>query len=351
MKFRYALVALLLAVPVSPAAAHQGDPFVFARIDAIDPAVPGLTVEVRTGPADQLLLVNDTGTPVEVLDADGEPFLRIGPDDVSADVTSAAWHLSNSPEGTARTPAPGPPFWRTVARGSSWGWFDHRMHDREYDTTLVETVTRLADWTVPLRVGEREVTVRGHTERRPWEGSFRSRLAEPLPDLDVDVADGRVPGLFARWHGSGTVVIYGIDGEPFARLGPRGTEVNEASPTWRDDQQLRGVALAPYVEENGPRWHDTGADGILVWLDRRLAYAPGVPSADVLRAREPVTVVEWDIRVDMDGTTRHLQGVTEWVPFPKSGRDRGDWRLPLFAGLLGVFGAGVGLLLGRRLRR
>jgi hypothetical protein len=45
--------ALLTALLVGPVArAHTGDPSIVTRIDAVAPALPGVTIEVRAGVAD-----------------------------------------------------------------------------------------------------------------------------------------------------------------------------------------------------------------------------------------------------------------------------------------------------------
>lgn len=311
---RAALAAFLLVTAV-PVAAHQGDPWVYTVVDEITPPLPGVTVEVRVGVADQLLVVNPSNDPVEVLDAGGRPFLRIGPDVVEADTGNPSWHTSNSPLGLARVPAGTAPRWRVVAKGDSWGWFDHRLHDRAFGLPANDAVNaRLADWTVPLRHAGLEHLVRGHVEYRPSLGTFRARYAALPPDTNLDVFDGKVPGLFLGYAGEGTMTVYGIDGAPFARLGPARTEVNEASATWQDDQRLRGnVPMLP-ADPAKPHWRSLGRDQPVVWLDRRLAYAPGLPPPDVLRSRRVTTMVEWDIRADVNGVTHYIQGVTEWLP-------------------------------------
>lgn len=317
MAWRAALAAVLAAASLAvPANAHEGDPNVFTRVDAITPPLPGVTVEVRAGVADQLLVVNTTDQPVEVLNDAGRAFLRIGPETVQADHNVADWHTSNSPLGLARTPAPTTKQdWRVVARGNSWGWFDHRLHDRAYQRPpSATTTTRLADWAIPLRHGGRAVAVKGHVEYRPVLGAFRARVAKVPDGVDLDALDGRVPGLFLRWTGTGTLTVRGIEGEPFARLTPQGTEVNDASATWQDDQRLRGKPVTTPADPATPRWRREVPEALLTWLDRRLAYAPGVPPDDALRSSRPTTVVEWDIAVDVDGEPGFLQGVTTWVP-------------------------------------
>jgi hypothetical protein len=160
------------------------------------------------------------------------------------------------------------------------------------------------------------VTVRGHVEYRPLLGAFHSTATKAPPGVALDVLDGRVPGLFLRWTGTGTLVVRGIAGEPFARLTPQGTEVNDASATWQDDQRLRGAPppATPADARAAPRWRRRSTTPQLTWLDRRLAYAPGFPPDDVARDPHPTTLVEWDIAADVDGTPVHLTGTTVWQP-------------------------------------
>lgn len=305
---RRLLVALLLLLPAVPAHAHDNDPSVVARLDAVEPPLAdGVVVEVRAGVADQLLLVNPTPTPVEVVGMDGRPFLRIGANGVEADVASPDWPLSNSPAGLASTPPPGRPAqWRLVSREHSWGWFDHRLHPASNLLTAgvrrARRVVRLADWSVPLRQGTTRALARGHVEYRPVLGAFRSRVTAVPDGVHAEALDGRVPGLFVTWRGTGTLTLAGIDGEPFARFSRDGVDVNEASATWQDDQRLRGHSLT--VVAQGPRWRHVSDTPSLTWLDRRLAYAPGVPPDDAID-RE-TTLVEWSVG--------GIRGETVWVP-------------------------------------
>jgi hypothetical protein len=94
-----------LTVPAIPAGAHPSDPSVRPVIDAVDPAVPGVTVQLAASVTAQLVVSNPTPTPVSVLDVNDEPFLRIGPEGVSANKSSPWWYLTNSPNGDATTPA------------------------------------------------------------------------------------------------------------------------------------------------------------------------------------------------------------------------------------------------------
>ena len=307
-----------------PAGAHRTDPTIVTRVDEVVPPLTDVVLAVRAGVADQLLLVNRGTLPVFVLDSAGEPFLRIGPDRVDARVDSPDWPGSLNPFGTAARPTPptaatpaAPRGWEPVGRGASWAWFDHRLHEHDLAVTVpmrrARRPVRLGEWTVPLLRGGTLHTAYGHVEYRPVTGAFRSRATEWPQGAEVDVLDGRVPAVRMRWRGSGTLLVRGAEGEPFARFAATGVEVNERSATWRDDRALRGQPLAP-TDERAPRWTRQGTEPVLTWLDRRLAYATGLPPDDVARRREPTTLVEWELPAEVDGRPVRLAGETAWHP-------------------------------------
>lgn len=101
-------------------------------LDAVQPALPGLTVQIAARVTAQLVVANPTPTTLSVLDGDGQPLLRIGPEGVLANRSSPWWYLTNSPNGDAPIPAdaqPGaPPRWERVSADPAWGWFEHRLH-------------------------------------------------------------------------------------------------------------------------------------------------------------------------------------------------------------------------------
>jgi len=347
------------AAPAVPAYAHGSDPTVVARIDEVAPPVDGVVVQVRAGVADQLLVVNDTDAPVEVLDSDGNEFIKVFRDHVEANVRSAAWQTSLQPlppfdVKTFPPGARGTVPWVTVARHGSWGWFDHRMHDTDRTELTAQmraarTPVRIADWTVPLRHRGRTHLVKGHVEHRPVVGAFRTRVVSKPEGVDVDVLDGRVPGLFVRWKGSGTLLVKGVDGTPFARFHDSSVEVDEASTTWREDRALRGENPPLRAE---PHWAERPGESSLTWLDRRLAYMPGVPPDDVARSTKPTTMVEWDVPVEIDGRAATISGETTWHPAlaGEGGSSRAGLAAAVAAGAAAVVVVTV-VARGRRRRR
>jgi len=82
-----AVFASAVVVP-TPAFAHDLPPNVLTVLDGVSPAAPGVTVQVARSVADQLVVQNTTANDLEVLASTGEPFLRIGPHGVDANLNS-----------------------------------------------------------------------------------------------------------------------------------------------------------------------------------------------------------------------------------------------------------------------
>jgi hypothetical protein len=361
---RPAAVALLLAAALgtlvrpAPVAAHEVDPSVRTVIDEVVPAVDGLVVSVGTSVTTQLLVTNDTDQVLEVLADTGEPFLRIGPEGVEANLASPSWYLTNQPFAAQPPPADAAPDaparWATVGSGRSWGWFDHRLHP-------APVLGGLADgerpaFRIPLRLGGEPVTVHGHLERRATVVRFSAALVA-MPDastgLVVQVLEGRAPGLFLRYDGPGEAVVEGADGEPFLRLGPAGAEVNRRSPTWIFTAQARGEDLAEASADPtaAPAWASVSSSPSYAWLDPRAL----IEEADVARSGASL---DWRVPVDVAGRRVELVGrsVAQVVPVADLTDDADDDDAPGVAAALVAVAAVATLALvawlarGRRVR-
>ncbi len=317
-------------------------------IDEVAPAVEGIHVEVGTSVTTQLIVANDTDETLEVLDDTGQPFLRVGPEGVDANLAAPAWYLTNQPFG-GEVPREGvgtdaPARWAHVSTQRSWGWFDHRLHPTAIAGVLEED--RRPTFEVPMRLGDRALVVRGHLEARTTVQRFTAAL-RAVPDaasgLVVQLLQGRAPGLFVRYEGPGTVVVQGADGEPFVRLGPAGAEVNRRSPTWLYAAQARGEDLAGVdVDPAGePEWAPVAPTPSYAWLDPRTLIEEA--------GDEPVTL-DWVVPVDVDGRQVEIVGTSTAVVTPLSalaGADQGDDRR---GWLLAAVGAGTAATLALVLR-
>lgn len=306
----------LIAAP--PVPAHEVDPNILTVIDEVVPNVAGVDVTVATSVTTQLIVVNETEEWLEVLAITGEPFVRIGPAGVEANLASPSWYLTNQPFGAAGPP-PGaspdaPPRWAAVSAEQSWGWFDHRLHPQAMTSVLGEE--RPPTFEVPMRLGDTDLVVRGHLEQRTSAPRFGAELlAIPPPEtgLVVQLLQGRAPGLFVRFDGAGTVVVDGADGEPFLRLGPNGAEVNRRSPTWVFTAQAQGADLDGVEADASaaPEWQQASPTPSFAWLD---------PRALIAQVGDEAQALEWVVPVSIDGRGADIRGVST-VSFFELGPD------------------------------
>lgn len=303
-------VAALVLLPQAPARAHASDPQVVTVLDRVEPALPeGVVVQVAAGVAVQLVADNPTDRPLEVLGEGGRPFLRLSRRGVEGDVGSPDLATSGNPVGGGRRAA-GPVRWTLLSRGTSWGWFDHRLHPADLGAPADRTrAQELAGWSVALRYGGRPVTASGQVRFAPVRGTLQVTVDPPPPGVQAQVLQGRLPGLFLSAAPGTSVTVLGADGEPFVELGPV-SRVNTASRTHVGDRQARGEAAGPaggrtvYAPLTGPS-HS--------WLDARLAADGAVPDA-VVRAGRTATLRRWEVPVVVDGRPAALGGEVRWVP-------------------------------------
>jgi hypothetical protein len=161
VRWAASLAAVLSALAVAPAGAHQGNPNFRSVIRAVTPTVPGLQVRVL-GYDENFELTNDSGRTVVVHGYQGEPYARVLPDGtVQENVRSPAVYLDEDRFGETAVPASAnpklPPRWRTLDRTGRFRWHDHRMHwmARSLPPKVHDTSRRtfIFDYAIPLTVG------------------------------------------------------------------------------------------------------------------------------------------------------------------------------------------------------
>jgi hypothetical protein len=162
-----AAAALLLGTPA--AFAHQGSPNFLSQVNAIEPAVAGIDVSVLNRD-DSLLLHNTSGRTVVIEGYSREPYARIdGDGTVWVNTDSEAHYVNQERDGRVEVPSDvdseGPPRWKEISRSGRFEWHDHRMHwmaesDPE-QVTDKDARTKVFDWQVPLRVGDRDARITG----------------------------------------------------------------------------------------------------------------------------------------------------------------------------------------------
>ena len=147
-----------------------------ARVLAVRPPVPGLTVEVVDA-GSRLRLVNTGPRDVVVLGYQLEPWLWVGPRGVFENSRSPTLQMAGPRRADSPPPAavdPGAPTsWRQVDAGQSVAWHDHRAHwEADEPPTQVRrapgsTHVVIPQWTVKLRSGGRLVDVVGEVRWVP----------------------------------------------------------------------------------------------------------------------------------------------------------------------------------------
>ncbi|GAC1445360.1 MAG: hypothetical protein NVS3B26_12990 [Mycobacteriales bacterium] len=259
--------------------------------------------------AAQLVVDNPTDVPLEVLGATGQPFLRISRAGVFGNLGSPDFYATATPNGGPDRGSGADRFVQ-ISGGSSWGWYDHRLHPVAVTAPAdLRRMSRLASFEVPLRYGAAATTVRGHLEYRPLLGQFDDTITSVPTGLTASVLQGRLPGLFVTVTAAMTVL--GRDGEPFVRSDGRALSVNTASRTYVEDQQARGVAAGPPAVT--PRWRALPGR-TFTWLDERLRFPSAAPPPAALKTAAPSTVGTWTIPVSLPGSTTALRGQMRWVP-------------------------------------
>lgn len=175
-------VGLLVAL-AGPAAADPAGPTNYrSRVTGTDPAVDAVDVRVFGGDSYVVLEV-EPGHRVVVYGYRHDPdagvddrFLRIDEQGrVFVNRRSPAAYLNQDRYGDVELPADvdasAPPEWEQVADGGVWAWHDHRIH--WMSPQLPPQVSpdggaqEVFEWSLPLQVDGRDVTVAGELSWRP----------------------------------------------------------------------------------------------------------------------------------------------------------------------------------------
>jgi hypothetical protein len=169
------VAVLLLGAPA--ALAHQGNPNYRSDVKRVAPPIRGLSVTVVNFD-DSLLLQNESGHNVVVLDYEDKPYARIGADHtVEVNTNSKAYYLNNDRYAAASVPAGlgSRPKWKFVSRTGRYQWHDHRIHwmspnadpPQLHDKSVK---THILDWKVPMMVDGRPASIQGSLTWVPLPG-------------------------------------------------------------------------------------------------------------------------------------------------------------------------------------
>ena len=359
------LAALLTSAP-SPASAHEFGPDIRVRLDPLPALLDPLTVEIVTSIAPQLAVGNTTDDPVEFLDADGVPFLRIGPDGTEANFDNADFYLTQDPLGARAVPerargSGDPPTWGRISASPEWAWFDHRMHPQNVVQLRVPEPspdgTVLSSFEIPVRYRGETVDLAGNIVQQPQVGRLVSevRSAPEVAGVDVTLLQGGTPGLFVAADPDREVVVLGRAGEPFLRFVDGVVEANVRSPSWYDSgrsPRYDDPSRAPVLDAGAPpEWREVSSAPRFGWIETRGLYGRGTAGDDLQQAGVEQDLVDWSVPVLVDGERFEVTGVTRFELLDEF-RDEGPeglalW-IPLGLGAAGLVTVAVVLLRRRR---
>jgi hypothetical protein len=116
-------------------------------------------------------------------------------------------------------------------------------------------------------------------------------------------------------HSGKTVVVYGYDREPYARVLADGTvQVNQRSPAlaFNDDehQHLTPPTKAP---AGPPRWHTLDRSGRFEWHDHRIHWRKPALPPQVTDTSKQTKIFDWSVPVQVAGTSGAVAGTLTWV--------------------------------------
>jgi hypothetical protein len=276
-----------------------------------------MRLEVYQTVAQQLMIENDTGVALEVLDDRGVPFIRIGPAGAEGNFGAPAWYLAVNP-GTvvpANLRSASEARWRQVAAQPALAWFDSRL-DTSHARLTPEILARAATadvgrWEIPVRVDGQAQTLRGTFRYEPPTGAYHSRLTSPrevAPGVQVTLLPGRAPGLMLSNSSALNVVVYGEHGEPFLRIGPNGVDANVNSATWWSSARSARPQPSTFDPAARPQWNKVAPMPRFSWIEPRAADAPGVGAPAQIERH-------WTVPLQVGDESVQVTGVGAWRPF------------------------------------
>jgi hypothetical protein len=158
------------------ASAHTGGPLGYtSRVISMTPNPALVEFDVLEGD-DQVYLYNRGKGLVEVPGYGGEPYLRVTPGGVFRNRNSPATYENLDRYGEQPLPAnaksTAKPVWEKLSDRPAVAWHDHRMHWMNRVPPIAvrnapTTSHHIQDWTIPIRVRGRTITIRGTLDYSP----------------------------------------------------------------------------------------------------------------------------------------------------------------------------------------
>jgi len=148
--------------------------------------------------------------------------------------------------------------------------------------------------------------------------SFRSIVhgfAKPVPGLSVQVIGYDAFMQLANKSGK-TVVIYGYDGEPYARLLADGTvQTNQRSPAlYLNEDRFARVTVPPIANPKAPpEWKTLDKTSQLIWHDHRMHWMALTTPPQVKDKHRKTKIFDYRIPLRIGSQPNAIVGTLYWV--------------------------------------
>ncbi|MDQ1429348.1 MAG: hypothetical protein QOK39_2824 [Acidimicrobiaceae bacterium] len=112
------------------------------------------------------------------------------------------------------------------------------------------------------------------------------------------------------------IVVFGYEGEPYLRVGPKGVFINSRSPAAYLNCSRSGCTVPASADAHGePRWEQFSAGQTVLWHDHRIHWMGQSLPPDV--ARDPGTrhvQARWTVTMAQGSTVITAAGDYTWIP-------------------------------------
>lgn len=143
-------------------------------------------------------------------------------------------------------------------------------------------------------------------------------IEPPVPGLHVRVVDLGA-SIELRNDTDQRVLVYGYQGEPYLRIGPRGTWENTRSPAVFLNRSRIPTREAPHDQYDAkapPEWRKISSTPVARWHDHRTHWMATEDPPAVRRdpGRTHVVIRDWKVPLRFEGRTVNVRGDALWVP-------------------------------------
>ncbi|HEX3324490.1 MAG TPA: hypothetical protein VHR65_05060 [Solirubrobacterales bacterium] len=186
-----------------------------------------------------------------------------------------------------------------------------------------------------------------HAGGNPNYRSVIDRVTPNAPGVHFEVLAYDAYFELRDQHGH-EVLIYGYEGEPYARVLKDGTvQVNERSPAYYLNDTRYPTAEVPAIAnpKAPPKWKAVGSDGTFLWHDHRMHYGSTAIPPQVTDQHRKTKVYDYEIPLRIDGQKGAIDGTLYWVGSPNPSK------LPFIVGGAAFLVVGGALVLFLRRRR